>query len=313
MAKKITCNICKHNKDFNFAVEKNGYRILECPSCGIYFVHPQPSEDDLKKIYSFDKDYFKYDDFNKNNLPEFLEKRLKDLSDGDIYGKKFLDVGCGIGQAVFFAEQMGYDALGLEINDGSIEKMKKKGISVINSTLEDFNGEKGSFDAIYLGDIIEHVKNPSGFLDKCYFLLKGGGKLLIATPNANSFIAKYQFFIDKLFGIPWGHISPPHHLFEFSNTNLTNLLKSKKFKVEKVEFATSSFPYSVGNTGLFKKFKKEWRASGSFLKALKNNNFGNNILLVAVITLFYSGYLLDKFLDNFYGGGNAMTVLAAKK
>jgi len=313
MDKKDICNICGNNGGFKLITIKNGYHIFKCPSCGVYFVHPQPSEEKLKKIYSFDEDYFKYTDFNEKILSVFLAERLKWLGMNDIKNKKFLDVGCGTGEAVFFAEKMGYDALGLEINDGTVERMKKRGINVINSTLENFNGRKNSFDVIYLGEIVEHVKDPSRFLDKCNFLLKKSGRLLVTTPNTNSFIAKYQLVLNRLFGIPWGHISPPHHLFEFSDKNLVGMLKSKKFKVEGIRFNTSSFSYSVGNTGLFKNFKKEYRKSRNFFKAWKKNGWGNNILLGTVVILFSAGYLFNKFLGIFCKGGNAMAVLAVKK
>jgi len=314
MNKINSCAICESTgPNFEFATIKDGYHILKCPFCGIYFVHPQPSEKDLEKIYSFGKGYFKHSDFNKNVISPYLEKCLKSLTKNTCKGKKFLDVGSGNGETVFFAEKMGYDALGLDINKGAVEKMQKEGINVINSTLESFNGERSSFDVVYLGNIIEHVKNPSEFLDKCNFLLKKGGKLLLATPNTNSFVSKYQLMLTKLFGIPWGHISPPHHLFEFSDKNLIKLLNSKKFKIEWIQFYTSSFSYSVGNTGLFKKFKREYGESRDFFKAWKKNKFKDNIMLGVVITLFSLGYLFDKFLGICYKGGNVMTALAVKK
>jgi len=307
------CNICGGVGGFKLVVIKNGYSIFKCPSCGVYFVSPQPSEKKLKEIYSFDKGYFKYTDFDEKVLPAFLMERLKWLGSGDAENKKFLDVGCGTGAVVFFAEKMGYDAIGLEINDGAVKRMKNRGINVVNSTLENFGGKKNSFDAIYLGDIIEHVKDPSRFLDKCSFLLKKGGRLLVATPNTNSFIAKYQLVLDKLFGIPWGHVSPPHHLFEFSKESLIGILRSKNFEIEGVRFSTSSFSYSVGNTGLFKNFKNEYRKSRDFFGACKKNSLRNNFLICCVVVLFSVGYLFDKFLGIFSNGGNAMVVLATKK
>jgi len=307
------CNICGNGDGFKLAVIKNGYRVFRCSSCGVYFVYPQPSEKKLKEIYSFDEDYFKYISFDEKNLSVSLLEQLKWLGDGDVKGKKFLDVGCGTGSVVFFAKKMGYDAIGLEINDGAIERMKKKGINVVNSTLENFNRKGNSFDVIYLGDIIEHVRDPSGFLDKCNFLLKKGGRLLITTPNTNSFIAKYQLVLDKLFGIPWGHISPPYHLFEFSDKSLVGMLESKGFEMKYIRFKASSFSYSVGNTGLFKNFKNEYRKSRNFFRAWKRNDLWNNLFLGVVVVLFFVGYLFGKFFGIFCNEGNAMTLLVEKK
>ncbi len=38
--------------------------------------------------------------------------------------------------------------------------------------------------------VIEHVENPVKFLQEIFFLLKPGGKLLIATPNRNDVMLK---------------------------------------------------------------------------------------------------------------------------
>jgi 2-polyprenyl-3-methyl-5-hydroxy-6-metoxy-1,4-benzoquinol methylase len=39
------------------------------------------------------------------------------------------------------------------------------------------------FDAIFAGDVIEHLSNPGKFLDCCAACLKEDGRLLITTPN----------------------------------------------------------------------------------------------------------------------------------
>jgi 2-polyprenyl-3-methyl-5-hydroxy-6-metoxy-1,4-benzoquinol methylase len=307
------CNICKNKKGFKLITIKKSYNIYYCPSCGVYFVYPQPSEKELRRIYSFDEGYFESAGFNKESIHPEVKRRIISLKNKQRKKKEnFLDVGCGTGEAVYFADKIGFNALGLEINDGAVKRMKTQGINVKNSTLENFNGKVGSFDAIYLGDIIEHVKNPSGFLDRCNALLVRGGRILISTPNADSFISKYQLQLTHLFGIPWGHISPPHHLFEFSEKNLGKLLKLKGFKIKEIKFNRSPFAYSIGNTGLFDNFKKEYRKSKSFIGAWNKNGFSNNVTLSGVIFLYSLGYFLDLMLTPFLRNNYAMVVLAEK-
>ena len=40
-----------------------------------------------------------------------------------------------------------------------------------------------SFDAIFAGEVIEHLENPIKFLIECNRALKEGGKLVLSTPN----------------------------------------------------------------------------------------------------------------------------------
>lgn len=47
---------------------------------------------------------------------------------------------------------------------------------------EDFSMDE-RFDAIFAGDLIEHLSNPGLFLDSCKRNLKEGGRLIITTPN----------------------------------------------------------------------------------------------------------------------------------
>ena len=57
-------------------------------------------------------------------------------------------------------------------------------------------GGLGEFDAIVLGDIIEHLRDPRSVLEKLSRLLKPGGKILISLPN----VANIWVRLNLLFG-----------------------------------------------------------------------------------------------------------------
>lgn len=46
------------------------------------------------------------------------------------------------------------------------------------------------FDAILAGEIIEHLEQPYAFLRDCHSLLNTGGRIILSTPNPNSFIER---------------------------------------------------------------------------------------------------------------------------
>ncbi len=56
--------------------------------------------------------------------------------------------------------------------------------------------ELGTYDAIVLGDVVEHLRNPREFLQKTGKLLKPGGKILMSLPN----VANIWVRLNLLFG-----------------------------------------------------------------------------------------------------------------
>lgn len=56
--------------------------------------------------------------------------------------------------------------------------------------------ELGRYDAVILGDVVEHLRNPREFLQKIAHVLKPGGKVLISLPN----VANIWVRLNLLFG-----------------------------------------------------------------------------------------------------------------
>jgi len=72
-------------------------------------------------------------------------------------------------------EVYGVDLVYNEIVFGDNSRYKKQ-------SAENFDF-KTSFDAIFAGDVIEHLSNPGLFLDACRRNLSKGGRIIITTPN----------------------------------------------------------------------------------------------------------------------------------
>jgi 2-polyprenyl-3-methyl-5-hydroxy-6-metoxy-1,4-benzoquinol methylase len=51
--------------------------------------------------------------------------------------------------------------------------------------------------------VLEHVPDPVGFLRSAEKRLRAGGRLILSTPNAESFLSRYQWCLLDL---------PPHHM-----------------------------------------------------------------------------------------------------
>lgn len=109
--------------------------------------------------------------------------------------KKVLDLGCGNGRiGVLFVENN--EVFGIDISELAVSEAKKKGIKAQVGDLScglPFINE--SFDVVLLIDILEHVFDPMFLLREACRVLKKGGMMLCAIPNAANFINRSYFLV----------------------------------------------------------------------------------------------------------------------
>ena len=131
-------------------------------------------------------------------------------------GDKVLDIGCGSG---FFLEEIKAitaNLHGLEFNPKAVEECKRKNIEIHSSDLKDLSKLYGEeFDVITFFQVLEHVPDFHSFIENSIKLLKPNGKLVIAVPNNNPYIYKYDKY-DTL-------NLPPHHVGLWEKSTLSYL------------------------------------------------------------------------------------------
>ncbi|MCS7122121.1 MAG: class I SAM-dependent methyltransferase, partial [Archaeoglobaceae archaeon] len=124
--------------------------------------------------------------------PEILEDRhrkvLKIFSNYKF--EKILDVGCGDGKFTkLIAEACrAKEVYGLEISEIGVEMAKRNGIncSKCDVDVENFPFDSNYFDAVFAGEIIEHLYDPDHFLEEVHRVLKPDGIFVLTTPNLAS-------------------------------------------------------------------------------------------------------------------------------
>lgn len=282
------CHLC--STPSNFLMRKDGYDEYLCPKCQLSFVFPQPTALWLRDtVYSLESGY------QKNKTTD-----LSQASEGKRFGRvldfvtkrkpngTFLDIGCSSGQVMYWARKRGLKPVGIEINKRTADIAGQNGFEVFNGFLEDSQFEKGSFDIIFMGDVIEHVNNPRTFVADAVKYLKKGGLIVISTPNVNCWWSNTTLLLYRMFGIPWTSLTPPYHLFQFSFENLNSLLLEFNCKVKQAFFLPPpSLRYELGSLHLLKRFK-EHRTLQNFLFA------GFSYLLYT--TMYACNYILSPLL-----------------
>jgi len=142
---------------------------------------------------------------------------------GTVTERRLLDVGCGGGQFLLLAKNIGWHTMGFDSDPKAVEVARSSGLEVYLGGFESLPKNESGFDAITVNHVIEHVYDPQQLLAHCYRLLKSGGYFWIETPNIDS-------FGHSEFKSAWRGLEPPRHLQLFSWVSLKGMLDAAGFK-----------------------------------------------------------------------------------
>src|ERR1051325_8281246 len=97
---------------------------------------------------------------------------------------KLLELGCAHGGFVALARGAGFDATGLELSPKvAAFAARTFDIPVLTGPLEQQQLPRGTYDAIALMDVLEHLPDPETTMRHCLELLREDGVLIIQTPR----------------------------------------------------------------------------------------------------------------------------------
>ena len=124
----------------------------------------------------------------------------------------------------------------------------------------------GSFDAITLWHVLEHVHDLSAYVQQLKKLLNKKGKLFIAVPNYTSLDA-------KIYKEYWAAYDVPRHLYHFSPASMKllmeknglNIIQHKPMWYDSFYISLLSSKYKKGKTNWIAAF---WNGLRSNLKAM---------------------------------------------
>jgi SAM-dependent methyltransferase len=115
---------------------------------------------------------------------------LRDINTLDVIsrlcekGAKVLDVGCGFGHMTLLMQDMGFNAIGLEMLPDSFKVLKQLRSPFIRGVGCELPFSKNTFDLILSNGVLEHVGGYSEelkFLSECYRVLKEDGFLVVSV------------------------------------------------------------------------------------------------------------------------------------
>jgi len=210
--------------------------------------------------------------------PKLLEK-LKNLVKDENF-EKILDIG-GIQSSYDFLRKTFPSSKIFSIN---IEKSDLPKNNAILANAEDLPFRDNYFDLIFAREVLEHIFQPNKFIDETKRILKKGGKIVISTPNLNSWHVRllvlfgyaptnYTPYPGKTYGKPKFFKTKPKydHVRVFPYRALKEIFNTNGFVLEKIH-GTMTFSEKV--------WLKNWR---KIIGMLLPNSWKEGVVLKAKI------------------------------
>ena len=232
------CPLCKSSaiaeekrvKDHSITGET--FALWRCGACSFLFTQDPPVPAEAGRYYA-GEEYISHSD-NQEGLVNRLYHTARDFMLGQKHklvdrvtnGKRLLDYGTGTGYFTDYMNRRGYQAEGIEIDEGARNYGREKfGITVHPPAALHDTLQPQSYDVITLWHVLEHLYDPQTYLDRFRALLVPGGRLIVAVPNHTSADA-------AAYGADWAAYDVPRHLWHFSPDTMRRLMRAADFTVD---------------------------------------------------------------------------------
>ena len=148
-----------------------------------------------------------------------------------------LDVGCATGANADALRTKGATRLvGIEIDPGFAEVARSRYDEVITGSVEDrLPWAPGSFDTILCYDVLEHLRDPWSVLAGLRELLRPGGRVHVALPNARHTSLWLPLVLRGRFAYAPAGLLDVTHLRFFARRDAEALVRGAGFDVTAVE------------------------------------------------------------------------------
>lgn len=276
----MKCILCS-GEEFD-TVTKTSYfdlPIYKCVNCKLLFTGNSKSiEEKITQYYktefwnivgsekSLDSDFTDIDSQGKKrqwtSQYKYCKSHIKDK-------RKFLDVGAGSGQTLFWFEEMGFDVTGIEPDARNVELINKKLKSgrCHPGFIENFEHDK-KYDIIWISHVFEHIINPSEFLKKIRNNLNENGIVFIEVPNCSN-----EAILDL-------SIYKNPSTFHFTKNTLSKLADRTGYKILQCDVFRAPTIVEGAIQKIIKKIKPNTGAYRYYPKVIADNKTGTDIRII---------------------------------
>jgi SAM-dependent methyltransferase len=212
------------------------FQIRRCRDCPVMYTWPQPGEDELARAYSLpDLPWHDTEPLPQTRHP--IRRWLARIAFGHLRwvpplppGSRVLDLGCGSGGFLASLKGQAWELVGVDVSAGAVNQGRRLyGLDLRVGTLAEQRFPDGHFDCVFAWHVLEHLPRLWEVLAEIRRVIKPGGWLVAAVPNA-------AWWGRHLFGAHWRSWWLPYHLYHFTPEALSWVVTRAGFIVERVLF-----------------------------------------------------------------------------
>lgn len=292
----LPCPAC-NGEESTPAFAKYGFAFVRCLGCGTIHMSPRPSEAVMADYYANSENYAFWathifpasEAIRRRKIHEpWLARILAKCEAFGVVPRRLIDVGPGFGTFCAVAQDSGRfeSVIGIEPTPEMAAACRARGVSVIESRIEEIGHEVPPADVVVAFEVVEHLYRPRDFVRSALRLVRPGGLLVLTCPIGEGFdIATLG---------PVSQAVDAEHVNLFNPRSLARLVASEGFEVlevttpgrldaEIVRDAVLAGQFSLdGEPFLRRVLVEEWdRLGWPFQQFLAANGLSSHMWLVA--------------------------------
>lgn len=274
-----TCPLCGSpggRAAFPFATRFNGrqFAYLGCEGCACVYVDPVPDAETFCRMYAkaqyHDTHYADADQAMYLDSARMLRELLPP-------GARVLDYGCGTGAFLEALRAVDLVPVGVEFDHDAAQAASRRSRSEVQTVDAFWSGPSTSFDAVHLGDVLEHLPDPAAVLRQLLTRLRPGGVLfaegpLEVNPSPVYWCASVLGWAKRLArpGMVASH--PPTHLYRANGRQQLAFFRrvEPRLSLHRWELYETGWPYARGG-----RLKRTIARAAIALSGLRRSLFGN--------------------------------------
>lgn len=201
----------------------------------------------------------------QSKIDDYFSAARKEILDlTPPFSARVLEIGCGSGQTLEMIKQLKlcHSTVGIELFEQAAENARTRVDKVYHLDIEkqEVPADLGQFDLILMLDVLEHLVDPWGVLEKVHRAhLKTDGKMIISLPNVRHFTCALPLLLKGEFAYQERGILDKTHLRFFTQKSGTKLIKEAGLCIEKIKPTSLDWSLNSGKLnaitlGLFSEF-----------------------------------------------------------
>lgn len=272
----------EHNYQSSFT------QLYECNCCKLGIYLPQ----------IIGKSSFFVDLLNHNEI-YFYSKEKWDFDEAleDTHqSKSMIEIGCGPGNFLDKIKSSAIDIYGIEYNDHALKKARNKGYKIFGATDTISDEQKGKFDIAFSFHVLEHVADPTEFVNYLFSWVKPDGKVGISVPNMDGPVKYINPCVSNM---------PPHHATLWKLATFKKMAEKLNLRIERVAYE----PLSEKDQNYYTMYYPNYLITGNSFIA----HFSRRLLSTLLSRLIKALLFLGKGQTRMFRGQSIYVLLSRPK